>query len=65
MYIPGKLLQCLLSVLLAVAVQSVFVQDSFPVHPVFYILGLVFAALAVYILGKFEKRYSNYAVLDV
>ena len=65
MYIPGKLLQCLLSVLLAVAVQSVFVQDSFPVHPAYYVLGLIFAGLGAYILAKFEKRYSNYAALDV
>jgi hypothetical protein len=65
MYIPGKLMQCLVSILLAAAVQSIFVQDSFQVHPAFYIFGLIFAGLGTYILAKFEKRYSNYALLDV
>lgn len=65
MYIPGKLLQCLLSILLAAAVQSFFVQDSFPMHPASYALGLAFTALGVYILGKFEKRYSNCVAVDV
>lgn len=65
MYIPGKLLQCLLSVLLAAVVQSLFLQDSFPLHPAFYALGLAFTALGVYILGKFEKRYSNCVAVDV
>ena len=65
MYIPGKLLQCLLSVLLAAVVQSLFLQDSFPLHPAFYFLGLAFTALGVYILGKFEKRYSNCVAVDV
>ena len=65
MYIPGKLMQCLVSILLAAAVQSIFVQDSFQVHPAFYILGMIFSGLGTFILAKFEKRYSNYALLDV
>lgn len=66
-YLNGKLLQCGISVILALIVQnflfSALDRVSFSA-PILLILGILLAA-AVYALRKSEKRYSNPAVIGV
>ncbi len=59
MYLPGKLLQCLISILLAAVTQSIFLENSIFIHPGIYIFLPLVVVSTVFILQRIEKKYSN------
>lgn len=60
MYIPGKLLQCSISIILASALQQFLYQPEsrLTIHPIFYPIAFLIIILSVILLQKYEKRCS-------
>ena len=67
MYLPGKLLQCIISTLLAALVQQLAFPEGqkMTMHPAFYLIMSVILAAAVLVLQKYEKRCSIPAAVGV
>ena len=64
MYLPGKLLQLLISLLLAAVYQQFFFSGDANCHvnPVFYLLLVTIGGVLLLFLKKREKSCSNYAL---
>lgn len=61
MYIPGKLIQCMISTFLAAVFQHFFfpVEESFAVTPTFYLIIAAMTATLYFLLKISKKRSSN------
>ena len=67
MYIPGKIMQCSLSVLLTLLLQWIFLPDSqiSPIFPFLILLFVAFTAIFAAVLHKYEKNSSIPSLVGV
>lgn len=67
MYIPGKILQCTVSILLTLLMQVIFLPESAmaPFTPVLIVIFGAFLAIFSLVLRKYEKNSSNPSLVGV
>ena len=67
MYIPGKIIQCCISIVLAGFLQKLLYlpDQQVDLHPLFYLILLSIPAVIVFLLQKKQKRCSNPQLLAV
>ena len=67
MYIPGKILQCTVSILLTLFIQAIFLSDSAitPLTPVLIAIFAAFLSIFSLVLRKYENNSSNPSLVGV
>ena len=65
-YLPGKITQCAISVLLTFALQVALpAQQRAKIHPLFLVIGIIVPIFYSYIQRKLEKRSRNSDLIGV